>query len=1099
MKFYKTLFYITQIILIIFFTNGYSQSDDKVIPPTPEAASLGEFGSIPMGSYTGSASYSIPLYVVKGKFLEVPVSLNYNSNGIMVEEIAPWTGYGWTLNAGGIINRTVLDLPDESRNFEALPFIQLNQLNQENCQKIENPYYDLQYDEFTFNFIGNSGKFIIVNQEVKIIEALDDYKIELITGGTTSLTINEFVVTDKNGIKYYFGKSYGNYENPRETAIINDTPSPITSWHLTRIQHWSGEIVNFEYVKESQAEYFKNFGETATTVADGEVLCFTCPSPINHPIVYQNYHTKYRPIVFHLSKISATNSYNYDFVEINRSTKTITCRDKKINLNTTGSGERYFLIELLFKSNTDSLFNKYEFEYDHMNEYISIPRNTKSKDWWGYYNGQDNSANNKGYLRGDHNPHPEYAVFGMLKKIIYPTEGNTMIDYEGHSKQFPSSPLTACSNYSEYQIDLCQGEDSPPSSNSLGSICDPVSFYVGPNDKQVTFTLYGHYFPDENPAINGVNVGYAYFTLYGPNNTVVNDLDHYFLSGNQEVTITLTLPPGTYTLGLSVRSSIYFARFKAKFCNDIATTETVYFGGVRVKETRSYGLDAPHNEIRTRYNYNNSGDFLAPNQETIIYNPTYCDGGDPSYSFYTHCDKKQKNSNGYFNSTRTLEGTAFYFNVSESRINKDGQKIDEISHFYNSAPIKTSSQQFITCSRIPNFNPIRYYGSAHEYKTEYYKYIGYNKQLIKTETLNFEKKFDLNGGNHHSYLRESVVAGGENVGISPPANGQMYYPYDKLYQIGYKMNLSRYEIYCFWRQLKSKKIENFFYDEFNNVSSVAENTEYYYTNELTGINSQYPIHHQITKEANYTYSNKRIATSYKYPDDFNANTYGGTLEPYQQQALNYLKKNVQHRIGNPIQIETQLEEGAFNGINSEFVVSNSERISTQRTTYKDWGNSIVLPEYTKLCKGEITTTNPLETRANFTKYNLSAGKLLELKNEENIYSSYIYDHNKKNIIAIIQNATYSEISNILGISTSDLENIAPIGEDSIPSIEGLRTNLPNAMVTTYTYNDDKISSMTDPKGYRTTFYYNIFNQLVYVKDHDGNIIKEYQYNLKSQN
>ncbi len=58
--------------------------------------------------------------------------------------------------------------------------------------------------------------------------------------------------------------------------------------------------------------------------------------------------------------------------------------------------------------------------------------------------------------------------------------------------------------------------------------------------------------------------------------------------------------------------------------------------------------------------------------------------------------------------------------------------------------------------------------------------------------------------------------------------------------------------------------------------------------------------------------------------------------------------------------------------------------------------------------------------------------------------------------------------------------------------------LPGAQVTSFTYDPlVGISSMTDPKGYTTTYEYDQFNRLKSIKDADNNLLSDYEYHFKN--
>lgn len=74
---------------------------------TPEAASLGKFGSFQVSEYSGNASISIPLYTGKSGSVSLPISLNYDGSGIKVEQDDTMVGLGWNISYGGMISHII--------------------------------------------------------------------------------------------------------------------------------------------------------------------------------------------------------------------------------------------------------------------------------------------------------------------------------------------------------------------------------------------------------------------------------------------------------------------------------------------------------------------------------------------------------------------------------------------------------------------------------------------------------------------------------------------------------------------------------------------------------------------------------------------------------------------------------------------------------------------------------------------------------------------------------------------------------------------------------------------------------------------------------
>ena len=93
----KTIF--PFLFCIIAFSAFAQQSVPENIP-TPNAASLGHYGDIPVSYYTGNPGISIPLYEITVKGVTLPVKLNYDASGVQMNVLPSWTGYNWIQKQG---------------------------------------------------------------------------------------------------------------------------------------------------------------------------------------------------------------------------------------------------------------------------------------------------------------------------------------------------------------------------------------------------------------------------------------------------------------------------------------------------------------------------------------------------------------------------------------------------------------------------------------------------------------------------------------------------------------------------------------------------------------------------------------------------------------------------------------------------------------------------------------------------------------------------------------------------------------------------------------------------------------------------------------
>lgn len=264
---------------------------------SPTVANLGLYGEIPVSYYTGTPNISIPLYEIKGKNITVPVKLTYHPTGIRPEIHPGPVGLGWSLWAGGMISRTVRgNGPDESEyrqtgsvagylkykgGWIAQGNWKENAKNamENDCFACRNavhylaPNSDFEPDEFSFSFLGISGKFYFDHTGQIQVQCDNPVKVifnnEFINPGDKGIELDysyssnsqrafkSFTIVDEHGTLYYFGGagamefsdpiSYGR-NNEGKGIPASGELLQATAWFLTQIKSADGaDVINFEY------------------------------------------------------------------------------------------------------------------------------------------------------------------------------------------------------------------------------------------------------------------------------------------------------------------------------------------------------------------------------------------------------------------------------------------------------------------------------------------------------------------------------------------------------------------------------------------------------------------------------------------------------------------------------------------------------------------------------------------------------------------------------------------------------------------------------------------------------------------------------------
>jgi hypothetical protein len=415
----------------------------QLIPSSPNAAALGEYGKVPVGLFTGTVEQNIPLYTINTGNYSLPLSLSYRSNGTRVSDLGSDVGLGWVLNAGGVITRTLNDKIDEygtsrlvlpqpvDMNSAAMSTFLLQATNGDN-------HSDAGPDLFAFNFGKYAGRFYLtgdpVNNNMKavLIDA-SPLKIEFLAGFySADATGVQIRITDPEGIVYLFGgptnaveKTFSRMYNSGNTAESNTSQPIKSSWYLTKITLLNGEEINFSYavaggaagvVYEAGISQEANSTITATNNSDGtfsiqymkawhpfpKVTLVTTVGYKLSEINWRNgkvvftYAPRFTGGVTNLEKINYIDIYsknNTSFDMLRRyglEYLTADADPSYNNPNTNGSflenSKRLFLSSLISMSAGDDELNRYRFDYYNTS---GLPnRFSYAQDYWGYFNGK---------------------------------------------------------------------------------------------------------------------------------------------------------------------------------------------------------------------------------------------------------------------------------------------------------------------------------------------------------------------------------------------------------------------------------------------------------------------------------------------------------------------------------------------------------------------------------------------------------------------------------------------------------------------------------------------------------------------------------------
>lgn len=1084
--------YILLIYLLLVSLLAYSQGGEEgskagdlninVIPPNPTAAGLGKYGDIPVSLHTGTPSINIPLYTVQSGSIQVPISLSYHASSIRVEEVASWVGLGWSLNSGGVINRSIKGIPDEkvARAYSYTAF--LNKFDGEIpvfyettpadyvwLNTLTKGIWDTEPDEMRYSFPGGSGKFIMAGQPVLLPK-----RAIRITGDMTK----GWTIVDEQGNTYLFDVA-------EQTKVSGQDykDSYTTSYKLSKIIGVNGkDEVTFTYKDVALSQYFEVSEQEDYKRVTGRWSLASVSSGSSLSNFYSKVLTK---ITFPRGSVEFQSSRNREDLRIDpnlgnqregvrldavviadKTGKTIRRYDLHYayfgNTANSHTGKRLKLTEVVENKGRGTGEKTHRFTYNA----TELPdRGSKQRDYWGYYNkgnagtllpGLNVSNGTLDY--GNFTPDEDRSKACLLEQIDYPTGGYTRFEYEPHTfgssrhdrvspLQYTSHSVSVSAHRNIYNDDQLEATSAPMEIKEAQTVSIeatvkyPETGTAPKPDQQLTLILYPYL---EITPENGAK-GEPLYTWT-----------------QTDAGIKVLLEPGKYVLEARVTGYQYDSVQVVGYANYTTVVKDEQgnirlnkpIGGVRIKRIITHdGMEASRDIVKN-YSYATtdkpwqSSGFLHGLPEYAFgytrYLPPDCQINEAGLCDY--CGWATEEQHLVISSRSTLDlGGGPHVEYKEVTVEITGQG-------------KTTSFFSIVRKSISVFGTFR--GSD-------WRSGSLRKQIVKDEagrTLQIvENEYDHIPLGRLTALRVTQL---KNHYCSNDDYFDALYPRT----FGQQVNPYASEFYYL------SKSKTYVYDrtDADNERYALTETAYFYEN---------PAHLQLTASTQTDSRGRTLYTTQTYPPDY--------AHPAPALARMQEKNQVASVVEQLVwQTNDRGEKELISARGTRYFVQDA--LALPREIY-------LLENTRPLKEGEFSPSADGDTfdahyqkRATYHAYD-DYGRILSYAKEDDVPTSYIWGYDRQYPVAQIANATYEEVAEILGSEPN-----LPAGL-STAQIQALKDGLPRALVTTYTYDPlIGMTSQTGPNGITVYYQYDSAGRLEAIRDHENNIVKSYQYHYKTE-
>ena len=454
---------------------SFSPTEVNMVKPAPAAAQATRYADYPVSYCLGQTEVSIPLYEIKSRSLSLPIYLSYDSGGVRVDDVSGPVGLNWTLEAGGVITRSVNAMDDTDIYGWSYPHPVNPLLDEQYMEQVSKGERDSSADRYSYSFCGQRGSFYI---------DWTTYPASIISTTATDLDIQVsglgFTITSSDGTKFYFTEQE---ETSRWLSVPEPFPGsgnpnyapqstvPITAWYLTRIESMDGTdkidfsyqtftplftlhtnetrtyTFTYNYVSQGSYQWDTVSGHTDVEECTGEIDTECCWEPLflksvtyaggkvefgysNNPIPSNSYRRHSYPKLLTSIQVKPQSPVPANLTTIRNCAFTYVSTNDSRNLLRTVTITGY----------NSAAVESYTLSY--INESTNMV--ATSKDLFGYYNGASNSSGTS-FLRlydsyaplyepvADRGYNSYYASALSLETITTASGSKTKFVYEGNS------------------------------------------------------------------------------------------------------------------------------------------------------------------------------------------------------------------------------------------------------------------------------------------------------------------------------------------------------------------------------------------------------------------------------------------------------------------------------------------------------------------------------------------------------------------------------------------------------------------------------------------------------------------------------------------